>query len=151
MKKLLLIFILFSIYFNVFAQDYKYDICRNSFTIGVLEGGGSLIGMDYEFMPLSHLGLQAGIGFKGFGGGINYHFKPWARRSFLSLQYWHQGIDKTYVQALIGPSYVYRAEGIFTFQIGIGFLVEKGPNYHAAFNKEIPVMLTYAIGLHFPW
>jgi len=151
MKKLIFSTIIFCTFFNVFAQDYKYDQCRNSLTVGVLEGGGSLIGLDYEFMPLSHLGLQAGIGLVGYGAGINYHFKPWARRSFLSLQYWHQGIGKSYAQALIGPAYVYRAEGIFTFQIGIGFLVDKGPIYYNVLDKEVPIMLTYAIGLHFPW
>ncbi|MFZ4401827.1 MAG: hypothetical protein ACOYO1_17490 [Bacteroidales bacterium] len=151
MRKLILLAIALFICQFASAQNAELNNKRNNLTIGLLQGGGSLIGFDYEFMPLSHLGLQAGVGFKGFGCGLNYHFKPWARSSFLSLQYWHQGIDKTYIQSLIGPSYVYRARKIFSCQIGIGFLVEKGADYHSAFKKEVPVMLTYAVGFYFPW
>lgn len=151
MKKLLLIAIVLCSCLYASAQDVGTNIKRNCLTIGILQGGGSLIGFDYEFMPFSHLGLQAGAGFKGLGCGINYHFKPWSKSSFLSFQYWHQGIDKTYVQSLIGPSYVFRLKRNFTLQLGIGFLVDKGPNYYSAFKKEIPAMLTYAIGVYLPW
>ena len=130
------------------AATYNPSTC---FTIGVLQGGGSLIGADLEIMPMSRLGFQFGAGLVGVGCGINYHFKPWVKSSFLSLQYWHQGMGNTYVQSLVGPSYVFRARKLFTFQLGVGFLVEKGPKYYSAFKKEVPAMLTYAIGVYIPW
>ena len=132
-------------------KDRVTDSKESCITIGVLQGGGSLIGADIEIMPLSRLGFQFGAGLVGVGCGINYHFKPWVKSSFLSLQYWHQGMGNTYVQSLVGPSYVFRARKIFTCQIGVGFLVEKGPKYYSAFKKEVPAMLTYAIGVYIPW
>lgn len=130
------------------AATYNPSTC---FTIGVLQGGGSLIGADLEIMPMSRLGFQIGGGLVGYGFGVNYHFKPWVKSSFLSLQYWHQGAGNTYVQSLVGPSFVFRARKIFTCQLGVGFLVEKGPKYYSAFKKEVPAMLTYAIGVYIPW
>ena len=122
----------------------------SSLTVGVLEGGGSLIGADLELMMSARCGLQFGAGFVGFGGGLNYHFKPTIRSSFVSVQYWHQGIDESYTQSLIGPCVVLRAKKLFTAQIGLGYALGKGPAWPEE-KKQSPVMLTYAIGLYFPW
>jgi hypothetical protein len=123
---------------------------ENSFTIGILEGGGSLVGFDCETMISKSLGFQVGAGVIGFGLGINRHFKPTTQSSYLSLQYWHQGFGNSYSQALIGPSYVFRARKIFSFQIGLGYAVGKGPAWPED-TTQPPVMLTYAVGCYFPF
>jgi hypothetical protein len=45
-------------------------------TLGVLQGGGGLLGVDFEFMVSPRVGLQLGAGLTSFGAGINYHLKP---------------------------------------------------------------------------
>jgi len=123
---------------------------KNAITIGILDGGGSLIGFDIEMLLLQNIGIQVGGGLVGFGGGLNVHFKPSVKSSFISVQYWHQGFDKSFAQSLVGPSFVYRSKKWFTFQIGIGFALEKGPAWPSN-TKQPEVMLTYAIGGYIPW
>lgn len=151
MKKTVLLAIAIIISQMVIAQKTETYNPQYSLTIGVLQGGGSLLGFDLEVMTLKRLGIQMGVGFLGYGAGLNYHFKPTAKSSYLSLQYWHQGMGFTHVQSLLGPSYVFRARKILTFQIGVGFLVEKGEKYNSVFKTEVPAMLTYAIGFYIPW
>jgi len=122
----------------------------NSVTIGIFNGGG-LVGIDYEKLFFNSVGLQAGAGISGFGAGVNIHFKPTIRSSFISMQYCHQGIGENYYQSLVGPNYVFRGKKWFTFQIGFGFQVEKGPANHVDPDKQSEVMLTAAIGAYIPW
>jgi len=135
-------------YENPTPSDELTDF-KNCLTIGILEGGGSLIGLDLELKLADRFGIQAGAGFVGFGGGINIHFKTTIRSSFISLQYWHQGVGDSYTQSLLGPSLVYRGKKWFTAQLGFGFTLENGPAW--ADREPIPVMLTYAIGAYLPW
>jgi hypothetical protein len=120
-----------------------------SITVGILQGGGSLIGADLEKLLSRHIGAQVGAGYSGFGGGINYHLSPSIRSSFVSVQYWHQGIGDRYAQSMIGPSFVYRAPKWFSAQIGLGYVLEYGPNYPTSLGKS-PVILLYSIGAYFP-
>jgi hypothetical protein len=129
---------------------YPNEDFENAVTIGFLQGGGSLIGCDYEMMFSKYASFQAGAGIIGFGLGINRHFKPTIRSSFLSLQYWHQGFANTYTQSLIGPNYVFRAKKVFTFQIGLGYPVGKGRAWPKD-KTQPPIMLTYAIGGYIPF
>ncbi len=123
---------------------------KHCFSIGFLMGGGSLAGADWEFKLVKNLSVQVGGGFVGYGGGINYHVKPYIRSSYISLQYWHQGLHESFTQSLVGPSYVFRVPKWFTAQIGLGFLLEEGPGMPED-TETSPVMLTYAIGAYFPW
>ena len=119
-------------------------------TVGILQGGGSLIGADFEFLVEDHYGFQIGGGFVGYGAALNYHFKGGIRSSFLSFGYWHQGHQETYVQSLIGPTFVYRGPRWFTAQIGLGYQLEEGP---AAQQLELDLpgtQLLYSIGAYFP-
>lgn len=121
---------------------------RKAFTVGILNGGGSLIGFDLEILFTKRVGIQAGVGVLGYGAGINYHLKPSIRSSFISLQYWHQGMNESFTQDLIGPSFVYRGKYWITGQLGLGVPLSKG----AAFpedKEQPPIMLTYSIGLYF--
>ena len=117
--------------------------------MGFLNGGGSLLGADFESLVSKKIGIQAGIGLLGYGAGINYHFKPSIRSSFISIQYWHQGFGEFFVQDAIGPNYVYRGKKWFTFQIGIGTKLQYGPAYPENLDKQ-PIMLLYSIGAYFP-
>ncbi len=147
---LIMIFICYST--NLFSQTEQLDEQiekRNSITIGILQGGGSLIGADMEFLLTDRFGFQIGAGLIGFGGGLNYHFKPSIRSSFISLQYWNQGIGDSFAQNLIGPNFVYRGEKWFTAQIGLGVTLEEGPAMPNDFEQP-PVMLMYSIGAYIP-
>jgi hypothetical protein len=109
-----------------------------------------LVGVDIEVMLDRRFGIQVGGGFVGFGGGLNYHLKPGGRSSFISMQYWHQGIGDSFAQSVAGPNYVYRARSWFTAQVGIGAALDQGPAWPE--DVEQPgVMLMYAIGAYFPW
>jgi hypothetical protein len=148
MKKLLLIIVAFFLSTAILAQVDSLKNEKNSFvTIGILQGGGSLVGLDYEILLTNTIGLQAGAGIFGFGGGLNFHFRPSIRSSLISLQYWHQGIGDSFAQSAIGPNYVFRGNKWFTFQIGLGLPLDKGPAMPDDF-KQPPVMLLYSIGAY---
>lgn len=151
--KHLLIALLICISTNLFSQSMVQDdelFKRKSLTIGILQGGGSLVGADLEVLLTNNLGLQVGGGFIGFGAGLNYHLKPSIRSSFISLQYWHQGIGENFAQSALGPAFVYRGKKWFTFQIGIAAPLDEGPGMPEDFEQP-PVMLTYSIGAYFPF
>lgn len=118
-------------------------------SIGILHGGGSLVGADFEFLVSKRVGLEVGAGLVGLGAAINYHLQPSLRSSMIALQYWHQGLGDTYTQSLLGPAYVFRVKKLFTASLGLGYALEKGPNWPD--NKDQPpVMLTYSIGIYLP-
>lgn len=123
---------------------------KNSLTIGILEGGGSLFGFDIEYLLTRRLGIQAGAGIVGFGGGINFHLSPAINSTFISLLYCHQGFGVSYTQSLITPCFIFRANKWFTAQLGLGFVLEKGSAWPSSIEQE-PIILTYAIGVYIPW
>lgn len=151
MKIILITIILSSLSVSLFSQNefQKIDEKRKCITIGVLQGGGSIIGADFEILLTRRIGIQAGAGYIGFGGGLNYHFKPTIRSSFISFQYWHQGVGDTFTQSLLGPSYVFRGRKWLTFQIGLGTALEEGPALPDDYEQP-PVMLLYSIGAYIP-
>lgn len=138
---------------NPSAKQSQKDVQErkeNAITIGFLKGGGSLLGADLEVMMAERFAVQFGVGFIGFGAGLNYHLKPEINSSYVSLQYWNQGFGRTFSQNLIGPSFVFRAKKIFAAQLGFAAPLSKGPAFPA--NKvQPPIMLTYAVGLYFPF
>lgn len=158
--KQILIMILICISMNLYSQTEEVYVkneqkneqldSTNSITIGVLQGGGSLIGVDLEFLISDQFGFQIGAGFFGFGAGLNYHFKPSIRSSFISFQYWNQGIGKLFAQNAIGPTYVYRSKKWFTFQIGFGVPMETGPALPEDYRQP-QILLLYSIGAYMPF
>lgn len=119
-------------------------------TIGVLQGGGSLVGADLEGMVSERLGLQAGLGFIGFGAGLNIHVKPRINSSAVSIQYWHQGLEETHTLSLAGATYIFRARKVFTAQLGFGVVLDEGPGLPDDY-VSIPGMLMYSIGIYLPF
>ncbi len=123
---------------------------RAAATIGILQGGGALVGVDLEVLATKRFGIQAGAGLMAFGAGLNYHLKPGIRSSFISLQYWNQGMGDRFVQSAVGPNFVYRGKKWFTCQIGLGKTIKKGPQFPD--GKDFPpVMLLYSIGAYVPF
>lgn len=114
--------------------------------------GATYIGTEFEFLFSRRFGIQVGGGALGAGGGINYHFSPTIRSSYLSLQYNIQGIGNDsewgYRRTTIGPSIVFRGRRWFTAQIGIGYILDKGPAYNDI--SSLPVALTVGIGAYIP-
>ena len=128
------------------------NLDRSMITVGFLHGGGSLVGIDVEFLPAPHFGIQAGLGLLGYGGALHYHLKRKINSSSVALNYWHQGIGPGYVQSVIGPTFVFRAKKLLTLQLGIGGIIEEGPFFEEAYKNrtEPDVILMFSVGLHFP-
>ncbi len=133
---------------NEQSENTAYEP-KAAFTVGVFQGGGGIVGADFEFLLNDRIGLQIGAGLVSFGAAINYHFKPTIRSSFISLSYWHQGVGDSFTQDILGPSYVFRGKKWFTFNIGFGFPLSKGPAWPKSLEQS-PIMLTYGIGVYFP-
>ena len=142
------LFTLLFVFSSCFSQTQKQN--NNCITFGILQGGGSLIGADLEFLVTKKISFQVGAGLVGYGYGINYHLEPSIKSSFFSLQYWNQGFNNSFAQNVIGTTYVYRGEKWFTAQLGLGKTLEKGPAWPN--NLEQPkVILLYSIGLYIPY
>ncbi len=152
MKQLILALLLSLFALNVFSQhEHKEKRNKqNSLTVGILQGGGSLVGFDYERLLSKRFGVQVGLGYIGYGAGINFHLQPTVRSSFISLQYWHQGIGEKFAQSLVGPNFVFRGKKWFTCQLGLGVPLKKGPNFPEG-KDQPPVMLMYSIGGYIPF
>jgi hypothetical protein len=148
---------------NLFSQEQvqlqeeqkpieRYD---HALTVGILQGGGSLVGVDFEQLMGDKIGVQVGAGLIGFGAGVNFHFQPTAASSGISLQFWNQGSSGDKLsQRIVGVTYLYRSEGGFTAQLGLGSVITQGKimdDYYK--NKGIanppPVILMYSIGWYF--
>lgn len=152
MKKLFILLLLSAVSLQAQENDSNEElhIHKNSLTIGILQGGGSLVGVDYERMLGQYIGVQVGAGLIGAGAGVNIHFAPRVKSSLLSIQYRHQGFGSNHAQSMVGPSYIYRARKWFTFQVGVAALTRTGPAWPA--NTQHPgVLLTYSIGGYIPW
>lgn len=122
---------------------------RAAVTIGLLNGGGGLIGADFEYLVNDKIGITAGIGFVSWQAGLNYHLKMGGvRSSYINIGYWHQGMGDTYVQSILGPSFIFRARKIFQAQIGVGAQLETGPAYSI---DETPIVLMYSVGIYIPF
>jgi hypothetical protein len=83
-------------------KQYKHAI-----TVGILQGGGSLLGVDAEVLLVNNLGFQIGLGVVGFGAALNYHFEPQVNSSAISLTYCNQGlVGENLVSRMLGVTYL---------------------------------------------
>ena len=151
MKKIVLL--LFT-YFSLHLCYSKSNQSRHELTkltIGILQGGGGLIGMDFEHLISKNIGLSVGVGIRSYGASFHYHIKPDITSSSVAINYWHQGWGDSYVQSIVGPSYVFRLGRKFSGQLGIGGLVDKGPYYENAYNdiQKSDILLIYSLGMYF--
>lgn len=117
MKRTLTVIFVSVVYMTINAQTQQPQQMnessnegRASLSVGILNGGGGLVGADFEALLSNRVGLQLGAGWVSYSVGLNYHLKPGIRSSFLSLSYWHQGLGEGFAQSLVGPSYVFRGK-----------------------------------------
>ena len=120
-----------------------------SVAVGFLNGGGGLVGLDFEYMLGKQVSVQAGAGFVSVGGALNYHFKPYINSSMISLVYMHQGVGNSYAASWLGPMYTFRAPKIFQVSGGLGLKVGDGPAADAD-TKRASASLMFNIGVYFP-
>lgn len=148
---LALLFTLTDGYAQYYIEDYEEEeeSERAAITVGILQGGGSLIGTDLEVLLSQRIGIQMGAGLIGFGGALNVHLKPHIRSSMVSLAYWNQGMGQSFTQNVLGGTFVYRSNKWFTAQLGLGAPLSKGPAWPEDVTQP-PVMLVYSIGAYFP-
>ena len=99
---------------------------RDVNSVGILQGA-SLIGFDHEHLFTDRIGLQLGAGFVGMDAGFTLHLAPGIRTNHLCAGYWNFGIagDKL-LAGVAGLTYVHRTQGLFTTQLGLGFVVVEG-------------------------
>ena len=114
-------------------------------SVGIGHGGGSIVGADLEFGIGNRFGAQIGLGYPGLGAGLNYHFKPTLRSSFLSLQYIQIGYSPSRSISAVGPAFVYRGKKWFTFSVG--YAVEVNNTFSSSLSAT---GLILAIGGYFP-
>ena len=149
MKKFLLIALLAVFSVQAMAQRVP-NPKKFAISAGLLQGGGGIVGADFEYLFSDHFSAQVGAGFISCGAAINYHFKPYINSSMVSLVFWDQGIGgDTFSQAVAGAVYTFRAPKVFQFQVGLGGRVAKGPALNPD-TAKVPVMLLYSIGVYFP-
>ena len=137
---------------SVSAQDSHPNLKNTSITIGLLQGGGALIGMDFEKMIKQQWSLQTGFGAIGFGAGLNYHLKPQINSNFVSIQLWNQGLlGDDLSQRIVGITYSFRGESSgVTGQIGLGYTIKRSEaltQYLEAYGIDNipPVTLIYSM------
>ena len=153
MKKIILLFTLSFIGLNnVNAQNLDtIPETTNKFTVGIFQGGGSIVGFDFEQLITKNVGLSVGAGFLAYGASVHYHFKPSITSSSLAINYWHQGLGTSYVQSVFGPSYVAKLSKRFSAQLGLGGIIDKGPLFSEAYKNtnEPDFLLIYSLGVYF--
>lgn len=148
MKKFILIVLVALFSVQLMAQRVPSEK-KMSISAGVLQGGGGLVGADFEYLFSKHFSVQAGAGLLSCGAAVNFHFKPYINSSMLSLSYWHQGFGNAHTQSVVGPVYTFRAPKVFQFQIGMGYRVDEGPALNPDYSNT-KFMLLYSIGVYFP-
>lgn len=161
MKKILLLCILIAISLYSFSVSPSGKSENTIITIGILQGGGSLIGVDVEQRATDRIGIQLGGGLLGYGGGVNYHLQPGIRSSCISFQYMHRGLSEYYKNfrrqvllaenSVLTATYVYRARRWFTCQIGLAYSLDPDDRDWTFQTSNVPIFLMYSFGVYMPF
>ena len=128
---------------------------RFALSIGLLKGGGSLAGVDFEWMPIDHLGVSVGGGYLGISAGVNYHFEPGIDSSYVGLFWWDQNVGNAALEQMsTGVLVGGRFFKFLSLELGLGYVLRRGPGITANLKaltgtEPPPVMLVYNIGVYF--
>ncbi len=120
---------------------------RTAITLGIFQGGGSLVGADLEVLLTPRLGIQGGAGLFGYGGALTFHLRPEIRSSMIAATYWHQGFGEGFTQDALGASFIYRGKKWFTAQLGLAATLNEGPAWPDGVEHP-PVILLYSVGVY---
>ena len=160
MKKLFLVLMMALLAISALADENETSLLlqkkarvpsdkKVTLSAGLLQGGGGLVGLDFEYLFADHFSAQIGAGIVSFGAAFNYHFKPYINSSMISLGYYHQGVGQSHTVSWLGPVYTFRAPKIFQCQIGFAYKVGYGPAATSDM-KKMQAGLLYSIGVYFP-
>ena len=120
----------------------------HTITVGVLQGGGALLGFDFEQRLARHFGIQVGAGVIAVGGGITWYPTPGIRRNHWYVGYSHEGIARDYSLSIVGLTHVWRSEHRLSWQLGAGARVGNVPD--ASHSRDVTIILLYSIGACLP-
>ena len=152
-KALILLTLLFSI--TAIAADNKYDDATYTNTIGFLQGGGGLIGIDHEQLISDRWGVSVGIGLLSYGAAIHYHTEPSLVSNSIALTLWNQGFSKSNSARYLGLVYVFRSKTSgWSGQLGMGSVLHVSQNikseFESSYGTTIPsVVALYSFGYMF--
>lgn len=116
-------------------------------TVGHHYGGATIAGLELE-AAIWRIGIMGGAGVYGYCYGINYHVSPDPLSSYVSCLYWQNGISDYARQSVVGAAYNFRGKRWLSMQLGIGKIIDKGPEFNY-FNSNY--ILLYSIGAYVPF
>jgi len=156
MKKILACTLaLFALVSGLSAQEGKPQVAETSaITIGILQGGGGLLGVDYEALVADRLGVQVGVGLVSMGAGLTYHQENTVNSNAVWVGVWNQGLPGGSAStSYVGVSYIMRGWGWLNGQIGIAYVPFRGADANRALRDTFadgqdppPVALLYSLG-----
>ncbi|MFY0598062.1 MAG: hypothetical protein JXR03_00225 [Cyclobacteriaceae bacterium] len=116
-------------------------------TMGLFQGGGSIVGADIDLLLGKRFGIQAGGGYLGLGGGFLYHVgKPYKiNTSAFAFTAWQFGAGSKFSGAYAGPSFIFRAFNFLSIQGGGGIRIARNNETYSR-PKATPYSLRFAIG-----
>ena len=153
--KRFVVFLVFFLSSFITASDNKYEGVISTNTVGFLQGGGGLIGVDHERMLSDHWGASAGIGIFSFGFAIHYHIEPSLVSNSIALVYWNQGLEETMSARYLGLTYVFRSKTSgWSGQLGLGSVLYRSKKLQEELERtlgsDLPsVVALYSIGYMF--
>lgn len=140
-------------YSVMYDENLPKANAKTCISFGAGFGGSTYAGFDLEYMLTKKIGIEAGAGYLGLDAGINYHFFPTVRSSYVSLRYWCKGLggdsELGYQRSMAGPAITYRGKKWLTFQFGAGYVFDKGPAMPIK-SREFDVAMTAALGIYLP-
>lgn len=77
------ILIVLSLLFSLPIADSE----DNNVALGYQIGGNTLVGFDYELRVSDLVGIHAGAGYIGAGGGVRFHFDDEVHASYFDINY----------------------------------------------------------------
>lgn len=116
-------------------------------TVGYHYGGATIVGLELE-AAVWRIGIMGGAGVYGYGYGINYHVSSDPLSSYISCLYWQNGISDYARQSAAGIAFNYRGKRWLSMQLGLGKILDKGPEFRY-FNDDY--ILLYSIGAYVPF
>jgi hypothetical protein len=151
-KKIIVEVLIFMVALCVYAQQDDSYSKKNAITIGILQGGGGLVGFDYEKLIIDNIGIQIGAGLISVEGGLTIHFQNTTKSDAIWIGAWNQGIPgDTNSICYTGVSYIFRTRKWFTAQLGFAYIPYIGDKAKdtlgSSFNSEkTKFALLYSIG-----
>lgn len=152
-KKLFFLLFFTVVLFSIKAQDNNYSSSslfgfspETAVSAEIGFGGTTMFSGTLETMFLPRLSAQLGAGFWGYSGGVNYHIYPTVCSPYFTFKAWQNGLGNRYKALYVGPSFTYRASKLIQAGIGVGYMINKHPNFDTA-SKYV---LTVNMGLYIP-